>query len=74
MTKRQKMKKTYIRKRVLYYDGGVFLFYCNVFFRTGAKSAEFKGSPTEIKSQFNCQDGLGHFFREELCKFKWAFA
>ena len=21
-----------------------------------------------------CQDGLGHFFREELCKFKWGFA
>ena len=21
-----------------------------------------------------CQDGLGHLFREELSKFKWAFA
>ena len=43
-----------------------------------------KGSPTEfsvtsiwalpVRGGLNpCPDGLGHFFREEFSKFKWAF-
>ena len=47
----------------------------------------YKGSSPQEVSRFKwalpvrgggglnaCQDGLGHLFREELSKFKWAFA